>query len=107
MMPVNMNVAQSRVDPPGSAPDPTAEALRLFDDHGPSLLGFCRATLGHGAADAEDIVQDSFVKLLQHLRAGGDRTNLRSWLFTVAANACRDRVLVRLRWLPWRVELDT
>ena len=82
-----------------------AEALRLFDEHGASLLRFCRATLGDGA-EAEDIVQDTFVKLLQHLNGEGDRTNLRSWLFTVAANACRDRARWKVRWLPWRPELD-
>ena len=36
-----------------------------------------------------------------HLEAGGDTANLRGWLFTVAANACRDRMRRRLRWLPW------
>ena len=41
------------------------------------------------------------MKLLQHLRAQGDTTNLRGWLFTVAANAARDRQRRRMRWLPW------
>jgi RNA polymerase sigma-70 factor, ECF subfamily len=85
--------------------DPPAEILRLFGDHGSSLYRFCCASLGSGA-DAEDIVQDTFLKLLQHLQAGGGRSNLRAWLFTVAANACRDRVKWRVRWLPWREELD-
>jgi RNA polymerase sigma-70 factor (ECF subfamily) len=51
-------------------------------------------------------VQETFLKLLQHLEKGGDRSNLRAWLFTVAANACRDRLRWRVRWLPWRAELD-
>ncbi len=34
------------------------------------------------------------------------RRNLKSWLFTVAANACRDRTRWRLRWLPWNAERD-
>ena len=51
-------------------------------------------------SDAEDIVQDTFLKLLQHLRSGGDRSNLRGWLFAVAANACRDRAKWRLRGCP-------
>jgi RNA polymerase sigma-70 factor (ECF subfamily) len=87
------------------AVDPQAEALRLFADHGTALYRFCRSMLG-GGDDAEDVVQDAFVKLLQHLRAGGDRTNLRAWLFTVAANGCRDRARRRFRWLPWTPELD-
>ena len=88
-----------------AAVDPEAEVLRLFEDQGSSLYRFCRMTLS-GEADADDIVQDTFLKLLQHLRAGGDRSNLRSWLFTVAANACRDRLRWHKRWLPWRAELD-
>ena len=89
---------------PASA-DPESEVLRLLDDQGSSLYRFCRMTLG-GADEADDVVQETFLKLLQHLRAGGDRANLRSWLFTVAANACRDRLRSRRRWLPWRAELD-
>ena len=85
--------------------DPESEVLRLLDDQGSSLYRFCRMTLG-GADEADDVVQETFLKLLQHLRADGDRANLRSWLFTVAANACRDRLRSRRRWLPWRAELD-
>ncbi|HEV8212011.1 MAG TPA: RNA polymerase sigma factor [Vicinamibacterales bacterium] len=88
-----------------AAADPEAEVLRLLGDQGSSLYRFCRMTLG-GADEADDVVQETFLKLLQHLRAGGDRANLRSWLFTVAANACRDRLRSRRRWLPWRAELD-
>ena len=85
--------------------DPEADVLRLFGELGTPLYRFCRMTLG-GADDAEDVVQDTLLKLLQHLRAGGDRANLKSWLFTVAANGCRDRLRTRRRWLPWRKELD-
>jgi RNA polymerase sigma-70 factor, ECF subfamily len=85
--------------------DPESEVLRLFGDQGSSLYRFCRMML-HGADEAEDVVQEAFLKLLQHLRRGGERANLKSWLFTVAANACRDRVRARRRWLPWRAELD-
>jgi RNA polymerase sigma-70 factor, ECF subfamily len=81
------------------------EVLDLFSAHGAPLYRFCRAMLG-SPDEAEDIVQDVFVKLLQHLEAGGDRSHLRAWLFTVAANACRDRRRWRSRWLPWRAELD-
>ena len=85
---------------------PSAEALRLFEEHGASLHRFCRATLAR-ADEAEDVVQETFLKLLHHLENDRDRSNLRAWLFTVAANACRDRLRWRLRWLPWREELDT
>ena len=89
-----------------SAPaDPAADTLRLFQEHGPALYRFCRVTLGR-TDEADDVVQETFLKLLQHLEKAGDRSNLRAWLFTVAANACRDRLRWRVRWLPWRAELD-
>jgi RNA polymerase sigma-70 factor (ECF subfamily) len=88
-----------------SSIDPHAEVVRLFGSEGSPLYRFCRFTLGSGD-DAEDVVQDTFLKLLNHLQGGGDRSNLRSWLFTVAANGCRDRMRSRVRWLPWRADLD-
>ncbi len=85
--------------------DPQAETLRLFEEHGAALFRFCRSILRH-TGDSEDVVQETFLKLLHHLQHGGDRRNLKSWLFTVAANACRDRTRWRLRWLPWTAERD-
>jgi RNA polymerase sigma-70 factor, ECF subfamily len=85
--------------------DPEDEVLRLFTEHGAPLYRFCASMLGAGG-EAEDIVQDSYVKLLKHLRRDGDRSNLKSWLFTVAANACRSRLRWRLRWKPWSAEDD-
>jgi RNA polymerase sigma-70 factor (ECF subfamily) len=85
--------------------DPADEVLRLFETHGTALYRFCRFTLRR-ADEAEDVVQESFLKLLQHLAGGGDRSNLRAWLFTVAANGCRDRTRRWATWVPWRAEFD-
>ncbi len=35
---------------------------------------------------AQESVQEAFLKLHEHLLAGGDRTNLRAWLYRVAHN---------------------
>ena len=85
--------------------DPQAETLRLFQEHGAALYRFSRSVLRH-TGDAEDVVQETFLKLLHHLQHDGDTRNLKSWLFTVAANGCRDRTRWRLRWLPWNAERD-
>ena len=98
-----MTSTWTKVKPIGTVSSP--EILELFRAHGLPLYRFCRSLLG-GATDAEDVVQDTFLKLLQHLQARGDRSNLRAWLFAVAANACRDRARSRSRWLPWSAELD-
>src|SRR5262245_24495907 len=74
--------------------------LALFDEHGTAIYRFALVLARH-PDEADDVVQDTFLKLLRHLEADGDRTNLRGWLFTVAAHACRDRMRRRLRWLPW------
>ena len=85
--------------------DPQAETLRLFQEYGTPLFRFCRSVL-RNSGDAEDVLQETFLKLLDHLQLGGERRNLKSWLFTVAANACRDRMRWRMRWLPWEADRD-
>jgi RNA polymerase sigma-70 factor (ECF subfamily) len=73
---------------------------RLFEQHSAALYRFARVLL-HQPEDAEDVVQVAFLRLMEHLGRGGDRTNLRAWLFTVTANLARDRIRARRRWLPW------
>ena len=85
--------------------EPADEVLRLFEAHSTPLYRFCCFTLGR-SDEAEDVVQETFLKLLQHLDGNGDRSNLRAWLFTVAANGCRDRARWRVRWVPWRAEFE-
>jgi DNA-directed RNA polymerase specialized sigma24 family protein len=80
--------------------DPRIAVVDLFREHGAAIYRFA-LLLGRHRDDAEDVVQETFLKLLTHLEAAGDTANLRGWLFTVAANACRDRMRRRLRWLPW------
>jgi RNA polymerase sigma-70 factor (ECF subfamily) len=89
-----------------SASDVTDEVLRHFQEQGAALYRFS-LTLLRNPQDAEDVVQETFVKLLSHLRRQGADTNLRGWLFTVAAHACRDRQRFRLRWLPWAPAYDS
>ena len=91
--------------PPTQGLPPEEDVVRLFADQGAAIYRFCRSVL-RTQEEAEDVVQDTFLKLLRHLQSAGDRTNLRAWLFTVAANGCRDRLRVRSRWRPWSVETD-
>lgn len=46
--------------------------------------------LGVDAETSREVVQDSFLKLHEHLLAGGDRKNLRAWLYRVAHNLARN-----------------
>ena len=80
--------------------DARQPVLAMFEEHGASIYRFALVLLRH-REDAEDVLQETFLKLLDHLRAGGGDSNLRGWLFTVAANGCRDRMRRRGRWIPW------
>jgi RNA polymerase sigma-70 factor, ECF subfamily len=46
--------------------------------------------LGIEADIAQEVVHEAFLKLHQHLLAGGDRSNLRAWLYRVAHNLGRN-----------------
>lgn len=46
--------------------------------------------LGVDVDTAQEAVQESFLKLHEHLLARGDRTNLRAWLYRVAHNLARN-----------------
>lgn len=49
------------------------------------------AMLGVDPETARDLVQESFLKLHEHLLAGGDQSNLRAWLYRVVHNSARNR----------------
>ena len=68
----------------------SSEATTLYRELRKPLLRYL-VGLGLSADEAQDIVQDSFLSLHQHLAAGGSQENIRSWLFRVAHNAARNR----------------
>jgi RNA polymerase sigma-70 factor (ECF subfamily) len=84
-----------------------AEAIvaELFDRHAAGLYRLARAMLRE-PDHAQDVVQDTFLRLITHVEAGGSLPNARGWLYTVAAHACRDRQRGLRRWLPWAAALD-
>ena len=83
------------------AEDARQNARALFQEYGTAVYRFAVMLLRHHQ-DAEDVVQETFLKLLAHLNNSGNTDNLRGWLFTVAAHAARDRQRSRFRWVPWR-----
>jgi len=75
--------------------------LDLYRHHGARLYAYALGFLGE-PADVEDVVQDAFVRLSEHLRRGGSDEQIRAWLYAVVANLCRDV----LRWRKRRVDID-
>ncbi len=87
-------IATSRDAVIESVLDPAAidrDVLALFDQYERPLLRYAWS-LNVSAADAEDIVQDAFVALFQHLRRGKSRENLPGWLFHVVRNLAIKRL---------------
>ncbi len=77
-----------REDPKREARQTTSAMFRELRDPLSRYLIYA----GTPHPDVEEIVQDTFLKLYQHLAAGGGRTNLRGWVFRVAHNlASNDR----------------
>jgi RNA polymerase sigma-70 factor (ECF subfamily) len=69
-------------------PAPTAdeqEVVQLFDELRNRLLRYLLA-FGLSVQDGEEVVQEVFLALFQHLQRGKSRHNLRGWIFRVAHN---------------------
>lgn len=70
--------------------DARAEALGWFDRLSDPLRRYLLCA-GASAADADEIVQESFLRLYQHLEKNGERSNVEAWVFRVARNCVRDQ----------------
>lgn len=62
----------------------------LFDELRDPLVRYLLCA-GLNREDAEETVQEAFLRLQHHIGGGGDRSNLRGWLFQVARNLARNR----------------
>jgi len=88
---------------PGAVADRTILVLDAYERHGSELLGFLvRATRDRQLA--EDVLQETFLRLVREARSGRSPTDPRAWLFRVATNqvvsAARRRATVA-RWAPY------
>jgi RNA polymerase sigma-70 factor (ECF subfamily) len=61
----------------------------MYDALSPSLLSYLH-NLRISVDEAEDVVQEVFLRLANHLRKGGEESNLRSWTYQVAHNLAMD-----------------
>ncbi len=61
----------------------------LYDAFSQAIYRFAFRSLGD-LEEAADVTQESFMKLYQAVDDGGTISNPRSWIYTVAANICRD-----------------
>jgi RNA polymerase sigma-70 factor (ECF subfamily) len=68
----------------------TDGAAELFERYGPAILRFATRMLTDAGA-AEEVMQEVFVKVIGRSHQYDGRAAVNSWLFAIAANACRDR----------------
>jgi RNA polymerase sigma-70 factor (ECF subfamily) len=54
--------------------------------------------------DAEDLLQDTFVKVFKHLGSMDSKRNIKSWIYTIATNTAYD--FLRKKKREGKVELD-
>ena len=72
-----------------------ARACRaLVDRHLKSILGFSYRLLGD-RAEAEDVAQETFVRLWRHAAAWRPKAKVSTWLHHIARNLCLDRLRKR------------
>jgi RNA polymerase sigma-70 factor (ECF subfamily) len=65
----------------------SAALERLLARHEAEMLALCRGVLGR-AHDAEDAVQESFLRALRGLQRFRGDSSVRTWLYRIAVNVC-------------------
>lgn len=68
----------------------------LIDRHAPSCLRYGTRMLGD-RADAEDVAQETFMRVHKSLSQYDERTPFRTWLFSILVNRCRTALSQRIR----------
>ncbi len=71
----------------------------LVRRHAGPLLAFCRRLLGD-ATEAEDKVQEAFLRAYRGLDRFDPSRRFSSWLYRIAQNACVDALRARREWAP-------
>lgn len=62
----------------------------LASRHEAALLGLARGLLGGSSALASEAVQDAWVRVIRHAQTYDGRASVRTWLYRIVINRCRD-----------------
>jgi RNA polymerase sigma-70 factor (ECF subfamily) len=78
-------------------PDGLQQLPQLFSNHQGPLHDHVLRIL-RDRAETDDIVQDTFERLIRQLRSGVAIANVRAWLFTVGRNLATDQIRRRTHY---------
>ncbi|MGA3238688.1 MAG: sigma-70 family RNA polymerase sigma factor [Bryobacteraceae bacterium] len=95
----------SAIAPVGARDRLEEEVVALFDQYRDPLLRYL-SNFGLAPVDGEEVIQEVFLSLFQHLHRGKSRENLRGWLFRVAHNLALKRRYRTRREFEVRAEAD-
>ena len=68
--------------------------VQLFDELRKPVFRYLLC-LGGSPVEADEVIQETFLRLYQHLHAGGRDDNLRGWVFRVAHNTALNQIKSR------------
>jgi RNA polymerase sigma-70 factor (ECF subfamily) len=75
----------------------------LYNRYAAPILGFATRML-QNRSEAEEVTQEVFLRMIDRAGQYDGRAPVASWLFAIAANACRDRLRASRR--AWSVPLE-
>ncbi len=70
---------------------------RLYERFEKPLFGFIRAQLGGDAAEAEDVLHETFLAVLRERERRSEVRSVRAWLYEVARHLCLNRARTKKR----------
>jgi RNA polymerase sigma-70 factor (ECF subfamily) len=77
----------------------------MFEGYAQRLYRYA-LSLMHDAAEADDVVQETFLRAYRRLDSLRDPAALTTWLYRIATHICLDRLRQRTRRAPLEVDAD-
>ena len=81
---------------PNTSERPTDDTEAIVYTYGNTLYRLCLVMLG-SAADAEDALQETFLRYFRSAPQFNNSDHKKAWLITVATNQCKDMLRYRKR----------